>query len=275
MPVASLLCYIAAVDPSRAHRHNPHARRENDDKHNPQNSRNYTGQLQGRGVPRSQVEAYIRTQLSFSAGCCRDACRFNFMLCGCEAGVAAIAVRLLGDATTFAVLMQQGGLACGFSVIAGDACPAAPPAPASAPPGPPGLPPAAAAPPQGMGGGGGGGGGAVLPRASLGARLATCGALQGSPAGTSAPAGAAAAAGFAPSLATVLPGDQQQQQQQQPAATAAAGAGVAATVAVGPMPPATPLPAAPTAGEAQTPPQQQQQPQQPPAPPAQEMAGSG
>lgn len=79
----------------------------------PRRRRNYTGVLQARGVGRADVEQYIRTQLSFSAGCCRDACRFSYNLCGCEGGVVTLAMRLMGDETIFGVLLQQMGLACG------------------------------------------------------------------------------------------------------------------------------------------------------------------
>lgn len=75
--------------------------------------RNYTTQLQARGVGRAAIEAYIRTQLAFSAGCCRDACRFSYMRCGCEAGVVTLARRLVGDDYVFNVLLQQAGLGCG------------------------------------------------------------------------------------------------------------------------------------------------------------------
>ena len=58
--------------------------------------RNYTSKLQQSGVPQAEVEAFIRTQLSFSAGCCRDACRFSYMQCGCEPAVVTLAMRLIG-----------------------------------------------------------------------------------------------------------------------------------------------------------------------------------
>ena len=61
----------------------------------------------------SQVEDFIRTQLGFSAACCRDACRFSYMLCGCEGGVLTLAMRFIGDPSVFSVLLQQMGLACG------------------------------------------------------------------------------------------------------------------------------------------------------------------
>jgi len=79
----------------------------------PRTRRNYTSKLQDRGVPRSEVEAFIRTQLGFSAGCCRDACRFSFMLCGCEGGVVTMAMRLIGCAL---VGLGVGGCGLGFGL---------------------------------------------------------------------------------------------------------------------------------------------------------------
>jgi hypothetical protein len=54
------------------------------------------------------VEDFIRTRLAVSAGCCRDACRFSLLLCGCEAGVVTLAMRLIGDPLIFNVLLQVG-----------------------------------------------------------------------------------------------------------------------------------------------------------------------
>ncbi|GBF95553.1 hypothetical protein Rsub_08534 [Raphidocelis subcapitata] len=150
--------------------------------------RNYTSKLVGRGVPRSEVENFIRTRLAVSAGCCRDACRFSLLLCGCEAGVVTLAMRLIGDPLIFNVLLQQMGLACGFSVITGDACPAS----------------------DGTGG---------LVPSNLGARLRACGDLGAAGAGTDATQAtgalsAAANAGLLPGAAAAAAGGAPQPQLQ-------------------------------------------------------------